>query len=333
MYMEINEIRVSKDSTYHLYHDEPLYNKKFTKVMSFHQPGIAAVQDNNESYHIGLDGKPIYSRRFYKTVGFYDDLAAVQDNTGHYHINIDGSDRYFERYSWVGNFQEGMCVVRDADGKYFHISKDGKPVYREQYSYVGDYKYGIACVYKPDGFATHIDTNGDYVHGQWYSECGVYHKGYAVARDDNGYFHIGLSGKPIYDERYEWIEPFYNGQALVSDHDGRQFTIDENGIISHKIIDDMSVKVRQRSRNNLMNMLVGYWKTQILYSIVKLEILQKIQEGNEDISSLRKNCNIPEVSLDMIIKVSLLWGLLRETNGKYCLTYKGELLTENGWTV
>jgi SAM-dependent methyltransferase/predicted transcriptional regulator len=79
-----------------------------------------------------------------------------------------------------------------------------------------------------------------------------------------------------------------------------------------------------------MNMLVGYWRTQILYSIVRHDILQKIKDGNDDVSSLRKNCNIPEVSLDMIIKVSLLWGLLKETNGKYCLTYKGELLTENG---
>jgi SAM-dependent methyltransferase/predicted transcriptional regulator len=298
--------------------------------MSFHQPGIAAVQDGEEAYHINFSGNQIYAKRFIKTFGFYNGLAAVQDKTGYYHINIEGMEKYPERYSWVGNFQEDMCVVRSFDGRYYHILKDGKPAYAERYRYVGDYKYGIASVYRSDGLSTHIDVNGKYVHDQWYLECDVYHKGYAVVRDDEGYFHIDINGKSLYEERYEWAEPFYNGHALVSDYDGRLFTIDETGAISNSVIGDLSNKVRQRSRNELMNKLVGYWDTQIIYSIVRYDILQKIKDGCNDRISLQKSCDIPYTSLNMIVRVALLWGLIRETNDKYHLTYKGELLTENG---
>ena len=77
-----------------------------------------------------------------------------------------------------------------------------------------------------------------------------------------------------------------------------------------------------------MDMFVGYWETQILYSLVRSNLLEKIKVGNSDIEKLRVVCDIPEVSLNMLLKVAILWGLVYESDNKYNLTYKGELLTE-----
>jgi len=58
---------------------------------------------------------------------------------------------------------------------------------------------------------------------------GVYHKNFATARDEHGWCHIDKSGRPIYDERYAAVEPFYNGFALVTNIHGEKSIIDEDG--------------------------------------------------------------------------------------------------------
>ena len=111
--ISLEKIEISMNETYHLYEGKPIYEKKFDSVMSFHQPGVAAVKDKSGTYHIDLGAKPIYQKRFIKTFGFYDGLAAVVDNSGWYHIDLEGNAQYLERYEWVGNFQEDRCPVRD----------------------------------------------------------------------------------------------------------------------------------------------------------------------------------------------------------------------------
>ncbi len=111
-------------------------------------------------------------------------------------------------------------------GYYFHIDKKGKRPYIEPYLYTGDYKDGIAVVYCTDGGAKHIDMIGKEVHDRKFTELGVYHKGYSVARDEIGYFHIDKKGKPLYDERYRWCEPFYNDVAFSKDSSGRLGLLD-----------------------------------------------------------------------------------------------------------
>ncbi|MFX1298626.1 MAG: hypothetical protein ACFFD2_27675, partial [Promethearchaeota archaeon] len=138
--LNLNEINISFDESYHVYKENPLYKNRFTSVMSFHPPGVAAVQDGNIAYHINLKGEPIYERKFLKTFGYYLDIAAVQDNSGWYHIDLSGSPIYNERYDWVGNFQEDRCTVRENSGDFCHVKKDGRFAYEEKYRYAGDYK-------------------------------------------------------------------------------------------------------------------------------------------------------------------------------------------------
>ncbi|MEJ2277785.1 MAG: methyltransferase [Candidatus Lokiarchaeota archaeon] len=296
--------------------------------MSFHEPGVAAVKDDEGAYHITLKCKPLYKQRFLKTFGYYDNIAAVKDGEGYFHINLKGFPIYNKKFEWVGNYQENRCVVRDFENNYFHIKKDGNCAYQQKYNYVGDFKYGIAVVYTKEGFARHINRNGDFIHNNKFSELGVFHKGYAIARDTKGYFHIDKEGNPIYKERYKWIEPYYNDRALVSNFQDELLTINNSGEIIDNIRDDASKTTQELQRNHLMDMLVGYWKTQIIYSIVKLGILELIQNGYNTFNKLDSKLKIPKESLGLIINILKVWKFISDNGNSYSLNYFGKLLTE-----
>ena len=325
----LEEIELSRDETYHICNGIPLYEKIFTSVMSFHSPGIAAVRDETSAYHIDLDGKPIYQKRFIKTFGFYGGIAAVVDESGWFHINNKGKPQYKEIYDWVGNFQEERCVVRDKEGNYFHIKTGGNSAYNEKYNYAGDFKYGIAVVYNKDGRAKHIDKDGNMMHKKKFKELGVFHKGFAIAKDDYGAFHINKAGESLYTQRYKWVEPFYNGFAFVCDSFDQKFIINENGKIIQTVVDENSILIKNSLRKNLMSKLVGHWNTQILYSIVKLEVLEAIKKGYNTFKKLSEYLGIPNTSFDMVIRLLKLWNFITEINGLFKVNYLGDLLTEN----
>ena len=327
--IKLDKIVISMDETHHLYDGIPLYDKKFKLVMSFHSPGVAAVIDDPDSYHVDFNGEPIYRKRFLKTFGYYENRAAVMDDSGWHHINLDGESLYEGRYKWIGNFQEERCVVRDKDGKFFHIKTDGNSAYNEQYNYVGDFKYGIAVVYDNDGQAKHIDKNGKEVHNKKFKELGVFHKGFATAKDNYGAFHINKAGEPLYAQRYQWVEPFYNGFAFVCDFLDQKIIINEDGKIIQTVVDENSILIENSLRKNLMSKLVGHWNTQILYSIVKLEVLEAIKKGYNTFKRLSEYLGIPNASMDMVIKLLKLWNFITEFNGIFKVNYIGDLLTED----
>jgi len=158
---------------------------------------------------------------------------------------------------------------------------------------------------------------------------GVFHKGYATAKDNRGAFHINKKGEPLYKRRYQWIEPFYNGYALVCKHNGEKLIINEQGDIIHQICSQESSNIQTGLKKQLMGMLVSYWKTQIIHSIVELEILDLIKIGNNNFTELLKSSQLPVPSLKMIIQVLTIWDFIDEKNGIYELKYLGSLLTED----
>jgi len=78
-----------------------------------------------------------------------------------------------------------------------------------------------------------------------------------------------------------------------------------------------------------MSKLVGYWNTQILYSIVKLEVLEAIKKGYNTFKKLNEYLGIPNTSLEMVIKLLKLWNFITEFNGLFKVNYIGDLLTED----
>ena len=95
--VNISDITISIDQSHHVHNGTPLYTGKFKQVLSFHPPGVAAVDDGYSSYHIGIDGQPIYKPRFKETFGFYGERAAVVGESGWHHIDLCGSPVYSER--------------------------------------------------------------------------------------------------------------------------------------------------------------------------------------------------------------------------------------------
>jgi len=328
--INLSEIELSFDETYHIYKGSPLYNKRFKKVMSFHHPGIAAVYDDTGAYHIDIEGNPIYKERYEKVYGFYEGIATVSDNEGYFHIDTEGKKIHNKKFEWSGNFQEGRCVVRDFNDNYFHIKPDGERAYKENYRYVGDFKYGIAVVYLKDGYATHIDKNGNFIHGKKFIELDVYHKGYAIARDEFGYFHIDKKGNSLYRERYEWVEPFYNDYALMRDFVGVMKVIDEKGNTVKEILPENTEVNIKRNFKVLSNKLVGYWHTQILYSIAKLEILELLGRNDLSKEEIKNLLNLPDVPLNLLLDYLSTYKFIKisDKSDKYKLTSLGKLFIE-----
>ena len=111
-------------------------------------------------------------------------------------------------------------------------------------------------------------------------------------------------------------------------HDQKSI-IDEDGGVIQTVVDENSISVKNSLRKNLMSKLVGHWNTQILYSIVKLEVLEAIKKGYNTFNKLNEYLGVPNPSLDMIIKLLKLWNFITELNGIYKVNYIGDLLTED----
>ena len=85
------------------------------------------------------------------------------------------------------------------------------------------------CLMAFDVFSMWLLNALSMVFQRFFNDLGVFHKGFAIALDENGWTHIDTNGLPIYDQRYQFVEPFYNGWAIVKDFDGNTFHLSENG--------------------------------------------------------------------------------------------------------
>lgn len=228
--MSWGAISVSSCGTHHVdVRGEPVYAERFDEVLAFHAPGLAPVRRHGLAWHVRPDGRDAYARRFIRTFGFYDELAAVISPDGWHHVTAAGADAYPERHAWCGNFQQGRCTVRDRRGEYHHIKGDGSEAYPARWRYAGDYREGVAVVQATNGRLTHIDLDGELVHECWFLDLDVFHKRFARARDEEGWTHVDVRGRPAYARRFASVEPFYNGQARVERFDGALGVIDEAG--------------------------------------------------------------------------------------------------------
>lgn len=221
--------RVSQDHTHHEVEGVALYLNRFEEVLSFHEPGLAAVRERGKWFHIRPNGTPAYRARFNRAFGFYEGLAAVQDDVLWYHIRSDGHPGYAARFTWCGNFQEQRAVVIVPKESYAHILSDGRPAYRQRYRYAGDYRDGAAVVLEDSGLLLHLDRDGRELNGARFADLTPFHKGVAAAKDRLGWFHVNREGRELYSRRFQALEPFYNGRARAVTHDGEILTIDEQG--------------------------------------------------------------------------------------------------------
>lgn len=276
------QTRVSPDSTHHVRQGEALYAARFTEVLPFHAPGLAAAKDASGAFHIDVMGRPAYARRFTRTFGFYEGLAAVEDGSGAYHVHPDATELTPERYAWCGNFQGGRCTVRMPHGMYLHLDREGRPAYPQRYNYAGDYRDGVAVVQDGDGLHLHIDADGHPLNGRRFLDLDVFHKGFARARDEGGWHHVDRRGEPLYAQRFAAVEPFYNGQARVGQEDGSLLVIDERGEPVRELRSPRRTALEQVSGD-----MVGFWRTQALCAAAELDIARALPGSAAEVAERR----------------------------------------------
>ncbi len=235
---------VAPERTHHLIGSRALYTPRFEEVLSFHDPGLAAVRDGSGAYHVDMRGEPTYARRFRRTFGYYQGRATVEDASGAYHIDECGADVSPARRAWCGNFQGGLCAVRDLDGSYLHLRLDGEPAYSVRWRYAGDFREHAAVVQDDAGLLLHIDEAGRQFGSERFIDLDVFHKGFARARDRDGWFHLRRDGTPAYARRFAVIEPFYNGQARCELFGGAPVVIDERGRDVLRLRESLSLRRR-----------------------------------------------------------------------------------------
>ena len=85
-------LTIASTQTHHIHQETglPAYSERFDEVLAFHSPGLAPVQLGEQSYHIDMYGKPVYSQRFQRCFGFYDGIASVITEKGWRHILPNG---------------------------------------------------------------------------------------------------------------------------------------------------------------------------------------------------------------------------------------------------
>ena len=316
------EYRISADGSHHLYRGRPAYTPRFCEVSKFRAPGLAPVRDVSGAYHITSDGRPAYGSRYARTFGFYEGRAAVQSSDGWLHILPAGNHLYSQRYAWCGNFQENRSAVRRSDGQYFHIGPDGAAAYEERYRYAGDFKDGFAVVQRADGRHSHIDASGGSAHNRWFLDLDVFHKGYARARDRAGWHHINVYGESVYEERFNSVEPFYNGQARVEGFDGRLSVIDESGRALVEIRKPLRSPMEELSAD-----MVGMWRTQTIRAAVELGVFESLPASAEEVENrLRLG---ESMGIRLMRALDELGLVSRDGSGTYHPTEKGAHLQQS----
>jgi len=305
-------------ATHHEIDGAPLYSERFDEVLSFHEPGLAAVRRGSEAWHIDERGEPAYARRFARTFGYYEGLAAVINDEGWGFIGADGKTIGPHSFGWCGNFQGGRATVRDREGRYFHITQALQPAYAARWRYAGDYRHGIAVVQGDAGTSTHIDHDGDVTHGEWFEDLDVFHKGFARARDTSGWTHINTSGAPVYVRRFAAVEPFYNGQARVERIDGGLEVIDESGETLAELRPPRADPFAELSR-----LLVGHWSTDTIAAAVELGVIEALPAGTCEVAT---RTALPPDKAHRLLRALGELGLVEENAGAWELRPRGEPL-------
>ncbi len=318
--VDLSSITVSECETHHLKNGVPFYRHKFNKVLKFHQPGLAPVNDKTGAYHIRLEGEPAYNHRYDKTFGYYEGLATVCSKDSWFHVDERGESVYENRHEWCGNFQDGCCVVKSVLG-YTHIDHKGYLLYPHYYAYAGDFRDGIAVVQNFEGQYTHIKKSGEKLHGKFYQDLDVYHKSYARAKESQGYCHINFKGDPIYSQRYSMVEPFYNGMARVEDFSGAILRINERGKVLETLCSEKFSAFQQLSSD-----MVGFWRSQTIKAAISLEVFEYLPTKAAE---LTHRIQIPLRSMQRLLRALGELGLVREENDIFYLTEKSVYLTND----
>jgi orsellinic acid C2-O-methyltransferase len=79
-------------------------------------------------------------------------------------------------------------------------------------------------------------------------------------------------------------------------------------------------------RGALLTMMFGFYPAQVLHTAARLGIAETLTDGPTDVRALAARLDAHEPSLHRLLRALVLFGVLDETDGRYALTDRGQLL-------
>ena len=134
------------------------------------------------------------------------------------------------------------------------------------HAYAGDFREGAAVIRRSDGLCVHVNSNGAALHahislaGRGLLELDMYHKGLARARDERGWFWGDRAGDDAGFGVFAAVEPFYNGQALVTGLDGVRRVVTDAGSVA---VADLPASSRDVEAK-VQSLSTAYWASAAL---------------------------------------------------------------------
>ena len=110
-----------------------------------------------------------------------------------------------------------------------HHILDGKPLYEKRFiSVMKFHELGIAPVFDEEG-GYHIDISGRACYLERYSKTFGFYCNRAAVVDEEGWYHILPNGEKLYSHRYRWCGNYQENYCVVCDKDDYYFHIDSQG--------------------------------------------------------------------------------------------------------
>lgn len=198
----------------------PAATDKYSFVSDFGPEGVAVVKDKDNRFALISRAGKLLTKFDYVEIGEFseglamfrkDDKDKNQRKCGY--LNAQGKEVIAAQYSAAGPLVEGLAAVRPA-GQWGYINATGQMVIPARYKDAQPFGGGYAVTDQKQV----IDRQGNVV-GVFKSAKGKiirpFTEGRAIAEDEEGQYHIGPDGQPLYPGRFDEVTAYGRQVAFV----------------------------------------------------------------------------------------------------------------------
>lgn len=209
---------------------------KFDSAEDFQGNGLAIIRMDDKSGIIDEQGNYVVQPKYSDINGFKEGRAIVVDAQKYKVIDESGKE-LFANDNYISEFSDGRAsfsvVEQGGQWKYGYINLQGKVVVPPQFLSVGTFNNGKTVVQLPDKRYAIIDSKGTILNTFPYEFVGDISEGMLFFKEklDGKFGLMDQNGKIIVAPKYEEVESFRNGTAIVGEGDKiiKFGVIDKNG--------------------------------------------------------------------------------------------------------
>lgn len=172
---------------------------------------------NDEMQLTDLEIQKLKQKEGFKSIQpFYDGIAIASDNKNRdYFIDMDGRKINSKKFSKISRFHYGLALIRLGQDHYNYIRSDGTFLLKEHLALAFDFSCGLAVVMDRDETCKYvIDPNGKCV-SERYDDIEPFSEGKALVFHANRRNFLDLNCMPMLPE---WVRGYKTVSSFASDH-------------------------------------------------------------------------------------------------------------------